>query len=148
MWSNDTGPDFATFRADLHVYGGAGGCCWNSRGVETALYRDQLRFKMPLDKQHRPFQWDSQEWLSWKCSIKYKYFFRAALYSKILDIQELLLTSFHHGIEKWQAKLLSSSFICIFFQNKSALFIYLLFHLIIFSLFYLTYVALIYCLSS
>jgi len=36
MRSNVTDPDFKTFRAEPHACGGAGSCCWNSRGVETA----------------------------------------------------------------------------------------------------------------
>lgn len=57
MWSNAAGPDFATFRAYLHAWGGAD-MFLESRRLQTVLYMDQLRFRMLFDKQHCPFQWD------------------------------------------------------------------------------------------
>lgn len=138
MWGIAKDPAFTTFKTDHYEYGGTGGCCWNSRGVETAFYIDQLGVKMLFDKQHHTFQWVAQEWISWKCNTKYEYIFRATLdckiylYSKIQILWELLLTSFHHVIKTWKSKFLWSLVIFIL-KNKSDLFIYLKFHWILFS---------------
>lgn len=101
------------------------GCRWmllRSQRLEMILYTDQLRFTL-LFEAFKHHQWDDLQ----RAPMDYLVF------------------------EKWQPELpavVITSLICIFSKNKTGLFIYLFRISLYFFFVFLTYTAIIYCLSS